>query len=57
MSSANLNHAIPPLPATAAVPHTSQTAPGALNTPRAETAADLDALLPAILDHAFKGEL
>jgi hypothetical protein len=25
--------------------------------PQAETAAELDALLPAIPDHAFKGEL
>jgi hypothetical protein len=27
------------------------------NTQEAETAAELDALLPAILDRAFKGEL
>jgi len=27
------------------------------NCPQAETAAKLDALLPAILDRAFKGEL
>jgi type I restriction enzyme S subunit len=30
---------------------------GALKRLRAETAAELDALLPAILDKAFKGEL
>jgi hypothetical protein len=29
----------------------------ALKRLQAETAAELDALLPAILDHAFKGEL
>ena len=29
----------------------------ALKPLQAETAAQLDALLPAILDHAFKGEL
>ena len=29
----------------------------ALKCPRAETAAELDALLPALLDRAFKGEL
>jgi hypothetical protein len=29
----------------------------ALKRPQAETAAELDALLPAILDRAFKGEL
>jgi len=30
---------------------------GALKRLQAETAAELDALLPAILDKAFKGEL
>jgi hypothetical protein len=30
---------------------------GALKRLQAETAAELDALLPAILDRAFKGEL
>jgi hypothetical protein len=30
---------------------------GALRRQHAETAAELDALLPAILDRAFKGEL
>ncbi len=29
----------------------------ALKRPQAETAAELDALLPAVLDRAFKGEL
>ena len=29
----------------------------ALKHPQAETAAELDALLPAILDRAFKGEI
>jgi type I restriction enzyme, S subunit len=29
----------------------------ALKRLQTETAAELDALLPAILDHAFKGEL
>jgi type I restriction enzyme S subunit len=29
----------------------------ALKRPQAETAAELDALLPAILNRAFKGEL
>jgi type I restriction enzyme S subunit len=29
----------------------------ALKRPLAETAAELDALLPSILDRAFKGEL
>ena len=29
----------------------------ALKRPQAETAAELDALLPAILDRTFKGEL
>lgn len=29
----------------------------ALNRLQAETAAELDALLPALLDRAFKGEL
>lgn len=31
--------------------------PDALNHLQAETAAELDALLPSILDKAFKGEL
>ncbi len=31
--------------------------PNALKRLQAETAAELDALLPAILDRAFKGEL
>ena len=33
------------------------TAVGELERLQAETAAELDALLPAILDRAFKGEL
>jgi type I restriction enzyme S subunit len=34
-----------------------QTEVDALKHPQAETAAELDALLPSILDKAFKGEL
>jgi type I restriction enzyme S subunit len=35
----------------------SQAEADALKRLQAETAADLDALLPALLDRAFKGEL
>jgi hypothetical protein len=35
----------------------TQTETDVLMRLQAGTAADLDALLPAILDHAFKGEL
>ena len=37
--------------------HTLPAAVGALKRLQAETAAELDALLPAILDKSFKGEL
>jgi len=37
--------------------HTGQTQVDALKCLQAETAAELDALLPALLDRAFKGEL
>ena len=31
--------------------------PAALKRPQAQTSAELDALLPAVLNRAFKGEL
>jgi type I restriction enzyme, S subunit len=37
--------------------NTLQAEVATLKRPQAETAAELDALLPSILDKAFKGEL
>jgi type I restriction enzyme S subunit len=40
-----------------AKPNASQAEVDTLKRLQAETTAELDALLPAILNHAFKGEL